>query len=211
MRSVPRVEIVLTSEEISLVESIRPLTRGVVLTRANLDLPGPTIIGVSQGFERITGYREDDVRGYSPRLLQGPLTDRATLDRLRAVCTLGERFEGEAVNYTADGRAFLLHWCIDPIRSHDGAVTHFIAAQEDVTDQRAYARQWLKAETDRRSALNEVSQHMAAIAEAILVLEHTKRNFRSQQLGELRRRLLTVSNPSRAPGPNAVKPADEGS
>jgi len=211
LRNFPRVEIVLQPEEIPLVESIRPLANAVLLTRSNLDLPGPTIIAASQGFELLTGYAADELCGLSPRVLQGPLTDRATLDRLRAVCGRAERFEGEAVNYTRSGVPFLVHWCIDPIRGSDGGVTHFIAIQEDVTDRRAYARQWIAAEQQRHTMLSDASEQMAAIAEAILVIESTKRSFRSNQLAELRLRLLSVAKAKQPALASAVRTSGEDS
>jgi PAS domain S-box-containing protein len=190
------VAVELSPEELTLAESIQPLENAVVLTRATLELPGPTIIAVSRGFERLTGYATADAVGRSPRMLQGPLTDRATLDRLRAVCARGERFEGEAVNYRKDGTPYLLHWCIDPVHRADGTITHFMATQEDVTDQRDYARQWIRAEVARGSALSQTSEQLAAIAEAILVLERTKHSFRSSQLADLRRKLTAVAKPA---------------
>lgn len=210
LRNFPRVEVVLLPEEILLVDSIRPLAKAVLLTRANLDLPGPTIISASQGFEQLSGYAEAELLGLSPRLLQGPLSERSTLERLRAACARAERFEGETVNYTRAGEPFLVHWCIDPIRGKDGSVTHFMAVQEDVTDSRAYARQWIAAETQRHSILGEASEQLAAIAEAILVLENTKRNFRSNQLAELRQRLLSVTKTKQPALASALRTSDAG-
>lgn len=192
-QSAERIAVSLTGPEVSLVEGLRPLDRSVILTRANLDHPGPTIIGGSRGWEALTGYSVEEVIGRSPRLVQGPLTDRQVLSRLRAVCARGERFEGEAVNYRKSGEAFLMHWCIDPVRSAAGQITHYVAVQEDVTDRRHYARQWLQAETQRSSALSRASEQLAAIAEAILVLQQTKHSFRSSQLADLRYKLAEVA------------------
>lgn len=205
------VAVTLSSEELSLAESVRPLESAVLVTRGGLDFPGPTIVAASLGFERLTGYGAEEVVGRSPRILQGSLTDHATLDRLRTLCARGERFEGETVNYRKNGEAFLLHWCIDPIRAGDGTITHFMAVQEDVTDHRPYARKWLEAETKRHSALSQASEQLAAIAETILVLEKTKQNFRSSQLAELRRRLVGVARQSAATRPGAVTPDGAGS
>jgi hypothetical protein len=65
--------------------------------------------------------------------MQGPLTDRAELDRLRRCLEAGEPFEGEAINYRIDGRPFLNSWRIDPVADATGSVTHFIATQQDIT------------------------------------------------------------------------------
>jgi PAS domain S-box-containing protein len=187
-----RLPVQLSAEEDNLVTSLKRMGGAVVLTRANLDLPGPTIIGVNPGYEAITGYTGDEVLGWSPRITQGPLTERRVLDQVRECCQRGRRFEGETVNYRKNGEAFLLHWCINPLRDAAGEITHFLAVQEDVTEQRRYAADWIRAEHAARSALNDRSEHVAAIAEAILVLERTKQHFRSRELAQLRRKLEDV-------------------
>jgi len=65
--------------------------------------------------------------------MQGPLTDRSTLDRLRSDLSQGHSFSGETVNYRGDGTPFLISWSIDPVRNQHGEITHFVATQEDVT------------------------------------------------------------------------------
>lgn len=108
----------------------------IVITDAQLDRPGPHIIYVNPAFTRMTGYTLDDVRGRTPRLLQGPKTNRAVLDRLRRTLERGEVFEGEGVNYRKDGSEFQIDWQVVPLRNEAGVVTHFIAYQRDVSERK---------------------------------------------------------------------------
>ncbi|MDR7037622.1 PAS domain S-box-containing protein [Methylobacterium sp. BE186] len=104
----------------------------VVITTAALEPPGPVIAYVNPAFTRLTGYPEQEVAGRSPRILQGPLTDRAALDRLRAELARREAFEGTTTNYRRDGTPYILHWHITPLRDEAGALTHWISLQREV-------------------------------------------------------------------------------
>lgn len=110
------------------------VSEAVVITTTELAPPGPEIVYVNEGFCRMTGYAAEEVIGKSPRILQGPKTDRAELDRLRQHLYRGEPFEGGAVtNYRKDGSEYILDWHIVPLRDDAGKITHWLASQRDVT------------------------------------------------------------------------------
>ena len=158
----------------------------VVVTGAELQAPGPTILAVNQAFCSMTGYSAADIVGKSPRILQGPRTDRPTLARVRAACSRGERAVAEAVNYTRSGEEYVVEWSIDPVRNPAGTVVCFVAVQRNVTERRR------REDASRAEVLNAVSrasQQMAALVETVVVLEQTKKSFRSTELGKLRERL----------------------
>ncbi len=119
-----------------LVEAARVSRSAITITDAQLDPPGPVVVWINEAFERLTGYRSDQIIGRNPRLLQGPATDRAVLDGLRARLQRGEDFEGEAINYRADGTPFVMSWRISAIRDGDGVARHYVAIQDDVTTLR---------------------------------------------------------------------------
>ncbi len=106
------------------------------ITTADLDRPGPMIVYVNPAYCRMTGRDRDLVIGSTPRIMQGPLTDRHELDRLRSELEAGRPFEGETVNYRADGTPFIINWRIDHVRNAAGETTHYVATQEDVTHRR---------------------------------------------------------------------------
>ncbi|SFE91311.1 PAS domain S-box-containing protein [Methylobacterium sp. yr596] len=108
----------------------------IVITSADLDEPGPRIEYVNPAFTRMTGYEAEEVLGLTPRLLQGPRTERALLDRMRAALVAGEEFQGEAVNYRKDGSAYVVEWLITPVRDGKSRISHWVSVQRDVTERR---------------------------------------------------------------------------
>lgn len=103
----------------------------VLVTTADVD--EPRILYVNPAFTVMTGYEAEDVVGKSPRFLQGPATDRGTLDRLRRCLETGQPFTGEGINYRADQTPFRISWYIEPLR-RDGKIMYFVAVQRDVSE-----------------------------------------------------------------------------
>ena len=119
-----------------LLTAIGAARDAVLVTEAGpLEEPGPEIVYVSRGFERMTGYTKDEVIGRTPRLLQGESTDRASLDRVRAALKAGEEVDATTVNYKKDGTPFWIEWSIVPVRDAAGALTHWVAVQRDVSER----------------------------------------------------------------------------
>lgn len=84
----------------------------------------------------MTGYSREEVIGKSPRILQGPKTDRKVLDELRRCLENGEPFFGETINYRKDGSEYYLEWHISPVRDAAGKITHFVSVQRDISERK---------------------------------------------------------------------------
>ena len=119
-----------------LLTAIGAARDAVLITKAEpLEEPGPEIVYVSRGFERMTGYTKDEVLGRSPRFLQGERTSRADLDRVRAALKAGEEVDATTVNYKKDGTPFWIEWSIVPVRDETGTLKHWVAVQRDVSER----------------------------------------------------------------------------
>ncbi|WP_295993547.1 EAL domain-containing protein [Rugamonas sp.] len=93
---------------------------------------------VNPAFERISGYSAAEMLGQSPRLLYGSDIEQQGVHEIRAA--IREQRDGHAVlrNYRKDGTLFWNDVYISPVRDEDGAVTHYVSIQHDITAMKAY-------------------------------------------------------------------------
>lgn len=138
-----------------LAAAVHHANETILITTGNLRPPGPEIVFANPAFTRMTGYAVEEVLGESPRILQGPHTDRAALNELRETLSRGQCFNGEALNYRKDGTEYSVEWHIAPIK-HDGVVTNYVAIQRDITDRKREEAE-LYRQHQRSQLLAEVS------------------------------------------------------
>lgn len=106
----------------------------VMVTTADLEPPGPSIVYVNSAFTRLTGYSPEEIEGKTPRVLQGERTQREVLDDLKRSLQRGQPFVGRTFNYRKNGEEFLMEASIAPLRDESGNVAYFMAVLRDVTD-----------------------------------------------------------------------------
>ena len=121
-------------EDFRLLETaLQEITESILITTEGATEGGPRIVYVSPAFSRMTAYRPEEVVGRGLDVLEGPRTGPQLIDHLRAARVDGHHFELESINYRKDGSEVPLEWRVAPVRDADGAVTHFIAVQRDIT------------------------------------------------------------------------------
>jgi diguanylate cyclase (GGDEF)-like protein/PAS domain S-box-containing protein len=113
-----------------IVESANDI---VIVTDANLDRPGPTILYVNPAFTRLTGYEEHEALGSTPRILQGPGTSPEALRLIASELRAGREVHQKLLNYAKSGAPYWLDLRIVPMRDGDGRIAQFIAIERDVT------------------------------------------------------------------------------
>ncbi|WP_332813351.1 bifunctional diguanylate cyclase/phosphodiesterase [Ramlibacter sp.] len=125
-------------QQLRLLEgSIARLNDIVIITEAGpFSEPGPRIVFVNDAFERRTGYTRDEVIGRSPRLLQGPNTQRAALDRIRAAMEEWRPARVDLVNYKKNGEPFWVDLDVSPVWDKERKLTHWVAVGRDVTERK---------------------------------------------------------------------------
>lgn len=89
-------------------------------------------------FTTLTGYSLGEARGHKPgHLLQGPLTDAATVARIKELLASRQPFRDvELLNYTKDGRSYWISLDIEPIFDEDGVLQRFFAIERDITERK---------------------------------------------------------------------------
>ncbi len=91
---------------------------------------------VNPMFEKVTGYSSSEALGNTPRLLSSGDTPRQIYDDLWAAIKNGKTWRGQFKNMRKNGKYYWWKGLISPIRSDDsGAITHFLAIQEDITEK----------------------------------------------------------------------------
>jgi len=78
--------------------------------------PQGKIVYANKAFKSLTGHDPASVIGKTPRILQGPGTDKKVIARLAAALKTGGRFEGKAINYKKNGTPFIMYWRVLPIK-----------------------------------------------------------------------------------------------
>ena len=88
---------------------------------------------VNTGFEKLTGWKLDEVKGKKPgSFLQGKETDPRTVDVIRQRIKNREAFYDEILNYRKDGTPYWTSLSINPVFENSKLV-NFIAVQADIT------------------------------------------------------------------------------
>lgn len=122
------------AELILLRNAVSRLNDVVIITDAEpRDEPGPRIVYVNSAIERMTGYTVHEVVGRSPRMFQGPESDRAALARIREALDQRRPVREEILNYTRAGEPYWVEIDIAPLVDDSGRLTHFIAVERDVS------------------------------------------------------------------------------
>ncbi|MCS6894758.1 MAG: PAS domain S-box protein [Bacteroidia bacterium] len=120
---------------------------------------------VNRGFERISGYTLDDVRGKIPgHLLQGPDTDKATVARIREKLRQKTPFVEEILNYSKDGRPYWIRLYITPLTNELNEITNFVAIELDITEEKAR----LQAMERQLEDIRQAQQYAARIFKRFL-------------------------------------------
>ncbi len=125
-------------QQLKLLEaSVAQLNDMVIITELALELPqGLRIVFVNEAFVHLTGYTRAEVLGRSPGLLDGPATDAAEVDRIRAAMGRFEPVHAELMEYTKSG---LPHWIeidITPVAATGERCTHFVSIERDISERR---------------------------------------------------------------------------
>ncbi|MDP1890991.1 MAG: PAS domain S-box protein, partial [Gemmatimonadaceae bacterium] len=118
-------------------QELRKLSRAVEQSQASIVITNvkADIEYVNEAFLLRTGYTRQEVLGQNPRILNSGETPRATYDALWQALQNGETWSGEFTNRTKDGSTYVEQAVISPLRQPDGAITHYVAVKEDITDQ----------------------------------------------------------------------------
>ena len=144
--------------EALLHRALAATTSGVTI--ADFARPDQPLVYVNAAFEELSGFRVEEVLGRNCRFLQGPDTDPAAVDRIRAALAAGEECRETLLNYRGPERTpWWNEIYLAPVLDDAGRVVQYIGVQNDVT-ARVEAERALERERDR--AQSYLGPHRAA-------------------------------------------------
>lgn len=148
-----------------LAQAVEQSPESIVIT----DLKG-AIEYVNEAFVKKAGYSRDEVMGKNPRLLHSGKTPAKTHTEMWEALTQGNPWKGEMHNRRKDGTEYIEFMLITPIRQANGAVTHYVAVKEDITEKKQLAeeldehRHHLEELVERRTEQLLEAQEKAEVA-----------------------------------------------
>ncbi len=91
---------------------------------------------VNDSFIRLTGYEASEVVGRNPSVLRSHHTARDQYERLWTTVLSGCEWRGEIEDRKKNGDTYWAQETITPLRDAQGEITHYLAIQQDITEQK---------------------------------------------------------------------------
>lgn len=152
---------------------------------------------VNRRLTGMTGYSESQLIGRSPNILMVKHLPNADYSSIVRAISMATEWHGETPIGTSDGRVVWTQTSVTPLRDDSGAIRHFVAKLEDVTEQRADHEAMMISEHRLAAALDGAREglwdwnldsgevHLSASWGAIVGLEPSELGTSSQWLFSL--------------------------
>ncbi len=140
--------------------ALRSAANGVVIT----DREG-MITWVNPAACVITGYSSDELVGRHTRILKSGRHDPTFYANLWQTVTRGDSWSGTIVNRKKDGTEYQEEQTIAPVLDDAGAITHFIAIKQDVTEQRRVQAELERAHGELAARVTQIEDLNAQLRE----------------------------------------------
>jgi len=124
------------------------------LSQAVMQSPVPIVITdflgkiefVNQMFTQLTGYSADEAIGRSPSSLKSGKTRPEVYESLWSTVSSGRVWAGDVHNRHKNGDLYWVHSTISPIRNSAGAISHYMAFLESMTERKQLEEQLRQAQ-----------------------------------------------------------------
>ncbi|MCY1271732.1 Blue-light photoreceptor [compost metagenome] len=116
------------------------------------------LIYANAAFERLTGYRREEILYQDCRFLQGTDRNQLGIPAIRQAIRKGQPCRQILRNYRKDGSAFWNELSITPVFNESDQLTYFIGIQKDVTEQVQARQRVRELEAEVAALRSELAQ-----------------------------------------------------
>jgi len=148
----------MESELRKLAQAVEQSPASIVITNLKAEIEY-----VNEAFLDSTAYTHEELIGKNPRILQSGNTPAESFQSLWAALTKGNAWQGEFYNQNKHGKEYIEHAIVTPIRNPKGAVTHYLAVKDDITEKKQLTQE---LEAHRHHLEELVGKRTAELAEA---------------------------------------------
>lgn len=100
----------------------------------------------NEAFEKISGYKLDEVKGKNPRFLSSGSISKTVFKDMWQTLMSGKNWKGELHNIKKSGERYWVISSITPIIDENGEISHFIAVEEDISERKVIEMRLLEIE-----------------------------------------------------------------
>ncbi len=133
----------LEAERRQAEETLKKLSSAVEQTADNVFITDKygVIEYVNQSFEKVSGYKKEEVVGGTPRILKSGKHGESFYEEMWKIILSGGAFRSEFINKTKSGELYYEEKTITPLKDSLGRITHFVSTGKDITEQKKLEEQ----------------------------------------------------------------------
>lgn len=167
-------------QRLKLLETVITQSKdSILITEANSsERKIPKIVYVNPAFSQMSGYHSNEIIGKSPNIFKGPKSDSDELKKLLKAIKNEEECLIETISYTKNKEEYWVRFSMIPIFSNEGAISHWISIQRDITDEK-------KLETEKEHLIRELTQNNKDLKQFSYITSHNLRAPLSNLIGLL--------------------------
>ena len=143
-------------------DTLRQLSTAVEQSPVSVVITDPQgdISYVNQKFTESTGYSPEEVLGRNSRFLKSGRNAPEVYRNLWSTIAQGHEWRGEFCNQKKNGDVYWEAATIRPITNPNGAITHFLAIKEDITERKRAEEELFRSRQMLQSILDAIPQRV---------------------------------------------------
>lgn len=168
--------------------ALNSAANGIVIT----DIDGK-VQWANPAFTRITGYSVEDALGRNPSdQIKSGKQNQAFYRHMWDTILSGQMWSGELINRRRDGTLYDEALAIAPVVRSDGAIQHFVAIKQDITERKRTEQQLLDMAAGLEEQVRLRTLQLRTVSAQLTMTEERERRLLAQELHDNLGQLLAV-------------------